>query len=657
MDLSRRTVVLLAVVALVLGAGVAVAITGTVPVSDGVTLQAPDGMTATLDGSTDALLEEPFPTSGTVEWTTEAGNVSFFSSGAANATVHQSEIEGPWTNVTSIDADPNTVTIDPGDKSQVVVGNELTQINVTDDYALGDGTVDFAYEGATGQARVTIAGVDANREIVAVDTATDEYLDVATSTSAGVLTLDGLPDGEHDVVLQASDFDDPTLSNASPTGDLTAEPSDIEIDVNDTEFDNGDSVEVAIDLDGSQIHSETITANQTVTTAIPQSGQSAGAHDWSVTADPEFGNPTTESFEYRIPNNLTIRNETNHDDIIDAPIESDVTFFGEDQIVERSTDDGTINLTGLPVNDDFIAEIDPSDEDFTQRTIWFESIYQQQEAYLLNTSAYNTTEARFVLDDPTAQFGADTVLFIQRAINTSAGTEWQTVHADEFGAEGVTATLEEGQRYRLRIRSAEGTTQIVGPYRADLSETIEVQPGTPSIGLGEFEEGVGANAVLTNRTLEYRYSDPAQETDQVTVWIHEKGDTSNRLQANESYFNLGNFSAQTMLTENESEQTWVVNFVVDRDGEEFIRSVEVGNTVPFLPGLPEPWGAIVGIGSLLLLSAAFSQLNVATGAVVVAAAGGIMFFAGLLGGAATAAGITLGLFVAVVNAIRVAHGP
>lgn len=671
MDSSRKRIlrwgVLILVVAVVVApAGAVVGSTvmsiefnpdNNVETSGMVPIVAPDGMQVNVVGDTNQTMTENWPTSGTVDVATEDGGISFFSSGDANATIQVEDIVGSWTNVTNLEADPNTITIDPEDKSSFVVGQEIDSISVRDTIEVDDGNVDFVYAGTTGQSRVTLQGVTANQELVAVDADTGNYLDVATSTGGGAVTFDALTNSEHSVLIQTADFSDPTLTNGSPTGDLSNEPTQISVDVNDTEFDVGDSVDVTIDLDGSQIHSETITANQTVSVAMPQSGQLGGSHQWTVEADPEYGNTAQNVYNYRVPSNLTIRNERNHSEIITSPIESDVTFFGEDRIVTRNTDDGVVNMTGLPVNQDFIAEVVPSDENWTTRSIYFESIYQQQSIYLLNTSAVDTTEARFVLNDPTGQFGTETIVFIQRPINVSSETTWQTVHADQFGTEGVTATLEEGQRYRIRIQNAEGDEQLIGPYRADVSETVEVEPGAPGIDMGESTDGYRANAVLSNTTLTYAYDDPTGDTEQLTIWIHEKGDPSNRLVANSSYFNVGEVSATESLTANESEKEWVVNFIIERNDQEFRKEVVVSNRKNLFGAVPQPWRAMIGIGLLLLLAGAFSQLNAAIGGVVVAVVGGILYYIGLLSGMTTGIGVALAIFVAVLNQIRQSGGP
>jgi len=148
-----------------------------------------------------------------------------------------------------------------------------------------------------------------------------------------------------------------------------------------------------------------------------------------------------------VPDTLFIRNETNHSQLIDNVGTVDVRFFGDSEVYTRDTDDGTVNMSGLPVGQSFIVTASPPDgTNYTDRTVFVTNIYEQQSVYLLNTSINPTITGRFVLDDPTGQFGSDSVLYIEKPINVSGTVQYQTIHADEFGAEGVTATLQESER-------------------------------------------------------------------------------------------------------------------------------------------------------------------------------------------------------------------
>ena len=291
--------------------------------------------------------------------------------------------------------------------------------------------------------------------------------------------------------------------------------------------------------------------------------------------------------------------------------------------------------------------MEPSESNYTTRTVYIQTLYEQESIYLLNTSAYNTVESRFTLNDPTGQYGSESVVYVQRPINISGQVTWQTVLSDQFGAEGVTAQLEEGQRYRIKVSNPEGDEQIIGPYRADVSEEVVVRPGTPSIDLSEFQDGWSTSAQLNNRTLEWRYADPTGETDELTVYIHERGDPNNLLVANSSHFQIGNASAVYTLSENESQKEWVVNFIINREGETLTKQIIVSNRANVGDPLGSGWQAIVGIGLLILIGAAFSVLNAAVGAVIVSLMGGIFWWIGLLGDITSAAAIAIAMLIAV----------
>jgi hypothetical protein len=178
---------------------------------------------------------------------------------------------------------------------------------------------------------------------------------------------------------------------------------------------------------------------------------------------------------------------------------------------------------------------------------------------------------------------------------------------------------------------------------------VEVQPGTPTISLNFTDTGYAYNAVLNNRTLEYAYSDPDGLTDELTVWIHERGNPSNKLMPNQTAIDIGNFSAIETLSENESEKEWVVHFIADRNGETFDAEVIVGNQKDLTPPIDSGWKLIIGVGLLFLFAGAFSVLNAAIGAVIVSLVGGVLWYIGFLGGATTGAAVVIAIFISVVS--------
>jgi hypothetical protein len=713
-------------------------------VSDGVPFGAPDGMNASIAGDTNVIMESDvlYPSSDTVQMKTEAGNITFQSSGPAWAQVSTTNITGTYTNITEIDAQ-NDITINPEDKAQATVGKDIEHFAWRDNIALDDSTVDFRYGGTSGTAKVTVRGVAANTDIRAVDAQSKSLLGQATSDGSGVVTFTSLSQSSHSVLLQTATSEAPSLSNGSPDGDtlrvedvqlsidlsdpdlpsdsinltwyvngsqvdkdtgitsggtytstvtlpddqhswyvvaedqygntdtsstysftiqhytpdiqnvspsgnLQADPSTISADVSDLDFPNdGDTVDVTIDLDGSQIDSQTINSNSTVSTSMPSSGKTGGQHDIAITATDQYGNSRTVTASYSVPNTFFVRNETRHSELI--PTDGEIRFFGTDQVYTRTAASGQFDMTGLPVDQEFIVVVDPTSDDFHETTLYVQSIYDQQTAYVLNETAYETVQDRFVLNDPTGTYDSDDVVEIQRAINISGTETFQTIRADRFGAEGYTTTLQNDTRYRLKIIGDE-SEQKVGVFRASLSETVEVQPGNPTIPLNITQTGYAYNAVLDNRTLEYAYSDPQDATGQLIVWIHERGNPSNKLQPNETAFDIGNYSGVATLTANESEKEWVVNFIVkNRGGEDFSTREIVRNQANLTPPVDSGWQLVMGIGMIVLFAGAFSVLNAAVGAVVVSLVGGLLWFLGFLGGATTGAAVVIAIFISVIS--------
>lgn len=725
-----------------------------VKISDGVPLQAPnDNIKVTYYGETNVSLENAFPESDTVRINSEAGNISLASSGPTEASIHTSNVTGTWTNVTDITAGGTWIEIYPESKQRVDTRGDVNELSIRQ-INLDDGTSDLWYSGPNGgSVAAKLYSLPSNTDIVAVDANTGNYLDGVTTDANGNATFDlpasshavelntvsssaptfsnpvpsdgsairvagptleidvddadfsggdsvdvtidvdgtqvhietitsaqtvtttvsGLSEGTHTWTVEGTDswgntnsasytftveHYDPVISNLSPEGLLDQNPSTIDADISDADFGNdGDSLDVNLTLDGTQIDSQTITSNQSLSVNIPQSGLMGGQHIYTWEVTDSYGQTTTATETYSVPDTLYIRNELNHTELVGSPVTVDVTFFGPDNIYNRTTSDGTLNMTGLPVNSDFIAVASPSDSNWTTRALYVTSIYEQQSLYLLNTSVVETIESRFELDDPTGEYGSQSIVQIQRPIEINGTTMWQTIHADRFGTEGVTVTLEADQRYRVRILSGDGTQQVVGPYRADVGETVTVQPGAPTLDIPEFEDGYTFNASISNSSLEYYYEDPDQLTDQLTVWIHEKGNVSNQLVANSSYFDIGSAYNEIQLDSNESEKTWVVKFIVDRDGKEFTNSVTLSNQKdlfdPLAPGLQ----AAAGILLLFLLAGAFSYLNAGIGAVIVSLAAGLLWFIGLLSGVVSGILIAIAISVAVVFSIAKSSGP
>jgi len=599
------------------------------PASGNIPVGAPDGPTVTVTGvSSEMELSEFTPNSSTVQVTSDAGNGTFYSGGNTNVTVDN--MEGTWTNTSALNVTGASLYINPSDKPAANVSGDADTFDFRDSYAVDDGTVDFAYSGTSGTTTVTLRGVPASTTIGATDQ-NGNLLDVSTSDSNGVVTFEGMSNSQYYVTLNTGVA--PQLSNLNPDADLDNVPTQLSVDVNDSDFPDGDSVEVEFTLDGSVIDTQTVTSNGTVTTSLPSSGQTAGDHTWSVDAQDDYSLVDNASASYGIPNELRFVNESNVSELVDSPVEITVTFF-DGEITERSTTDGTINLTGLDASDSFIVDVAPS-QDYFGRTVYIESIIDQQTVYLLNNnqSIVSSVEVRFTLEDRTGNFeGNGARLKIQKALNISGTTDWQTIHSDEFGVSGVQTNLEEGVRYRLVVTNDDGDTRVLGTYTADQSETVPLTIGTVQGDPVAGTDGYRYNATYDNSTgtpvVRFTYNDSNTSTGEISVEIYEYGNESNVLFQNQTFDSgpYGSLSVSEIVPQDQRGKTWTVEATVIRNGEQIKIRETVGPQQPVLVAVPSWLKVFISIGSIWLVAGLFSRLNGHVGGLVVAGMGGLWWF-------------------------------
>jgi len=271
----------------------------------------------------------------------------------------------------------------------------------------------------------------------------------------------------------------PSASNAAPFQQLSAEPSSLSVSVNDSDFPlpQGDTVDISFDLDGSSAGSTTVSSNGTASIAMPSRGQTGGDHTVTATLTDDYGFQDSVSYTYQVPANLTIRPERKPSELVNNTTVN-LTFYYESGGVQtgtsKTTTDGTVNLTGLPVDQPIVATADA--DGYYQRRIFINGIYDQQSVYLLNDSA-TATKTIFNLRDFTGDYPQDvSALKVQRLIN---GT-WSTVLGDYFGANGqFPGQLEYNTRHRLVIVNTEtNQSRILGTYTplTDSQEAISISP-------------------------------------------------------------------------------------------------------------------------------------------------------------------------------------
>lgn len=592
--MNRKTTYTLVAVGIIIGIvavpALAAFLDNSVPVQGGVTLHAASGPAVNITESADVNLTAPFPASDTVRIESSAGNLTASGSDFANVTV--TTINGTWTNTTDLELIGKTLTLAPDDKSNVTLGGDITAFEWRQSITADDGTPDFTYTSSIGSGSVALTGLAASTQYLAADASTGEVLDVETSDGSGDVTFSGLESGSHAVELETT-AGGPTLSNPSPDGEVSSSPDELSIDVTDPDFPN-DEVEVAFWLDGSNVDTVNVTSNGTVTTSSVGSID-LGAHTWAANVTDAYGQNTVEVTDFELPSNVTFRNETNASQII-AGVNLTATFYSEDgtTIVQRSDsdDDGNISLEGLP-NTEFVVVIE-ADGYYTRR-VYLESIFEQSNIYLLNSTAFpNAIDTTFVYEDRTGLFPPEeTTLRVQRGVDTNGDGNftWATVAGDFWGAAGeFPFTGETNARYRLIIENSEGVQRNLGTH-------IPTADGTKNIIVGQLEwpiinstaRGFAANLSTESQSILATYSDPDDDTSDVRVRVYEYNNESNEIyDENFTSGPYGTLNTPIALTENQTDQSWIVEFTAQTDDDgEVSGEVVLGGSSLALP--IDPW--------------------------------------------------------------------
>ncbi|MGZ0745723.1 hypothetical protein [Haloparvum sp. AD34] len=304
-----------------------------------------------------------------------------------------------------------------------------------------------------------------------------------SSNQTVTFTATGLSDGSHSWHVELEDgygltsqsdtfsfevnHHAPALDNSSadPQGDAKQSTRDVNLSIplEDVDFveDSGDEVAVEFYVDGELRDTVNVTSNSTVSTTVTVS--EGGNHTWSVRATDEYGQTTTsDTFGFQVPSELSVYKETKPSELVDnVPVEIQFYFEGEeDLIVTRNATNGTINMTGLPVDQSFVVVAQDDSGDYYDRRIFVESLFETQSIYLLNKSEA-AVDQRFELQDYSGDYPKEkSVLLVQRSINDT----WKTVEGDRFGATGeFPTTLAKDQRHRLIVLNVEtGEREEVG---------------------------------------------------------------------------------------------------------------------------------------------------------------------------------------------------
>jgi hypothetical protein len=412
----------------------------------------------------------------------------------------------------------------------------------------------------------------------------------------------------------------PSISNLSPTGGLQNLQVTFSADIQDPDMNNGyDSVAVDFYVAGVLIDTVNATESGTVSTG-PHTYAIGGTYAWYVVATDEHGGVTQSDIkEFSVPNQFNIRDAVTLQLVDVADVE--VMFYeqGELQLtVVKSTDIGTVDLIGLPVDSEFVVVVKA--DGYLIRNTLIETIFDQNSIYIIPTTTPHN-EIVLEITDYTGNFPiVDSKIFIQRAIDIGIfdpeyepGTyKWETMSGDFIGADQrFQDHLIDGERYRFVLKNTKGETRVIGQYNSLRPETLNLVVGQLR---WDFARKPGYNAEvrfvdttsdgqIENGIIRFQFLDDADLTTSISVVCYERGNLSNVIYTDSVSGTFGEYAASIPIIGNQLKQNWVVDYTITRGGEISTYSMPISPGGGFLDWpIDGKWGAFV-LGLLLLFFA------------------------------------------------------
>ena len=467
----------------------------------------------------------------------------------------------------------------------------------------------------------------------------------------------------------------PVVTNETPAdnSNVNEPPLTLSVDVTDAGLGDYDTVTVTFKdaSDDSTIGTDTLTVNGTASTTW--SDPDTGANQWYVEAADTFGSITqTANFTVTIPEVLTLRDVNDPNTVLTSPtIDATVRFYesetGDTAVYPRTPQNGQIDMQGLPAEQEFVVGVVDSADNFAQRLTLLNSIFDQQEIYLLNNSA-DTAVATLVLQDRTGEFetGATSVQ-IERSVNTTGSPageeEYVTVAGDVIGTQlTFSTTLEQDVRYRVSVENDQGDRRNLGSFVLQGDRVINliisgkevgvpIPPDEPVLDVSQSIDDQSGD-----KSVSLSYIDAQEKTESVTIRVVNADNSSDVLDTYTATAGpYGTVTYQQTFTGADADKILIANVTATRQGEQVTLSKPFGvGMFPIDIPMSQEWKQIFGIGFLITIGAIFSRANARIGALVLPGVAALLYVTGILNGAITLLAIGMAFTVAVL--INLAFG-
>lgn len=598
----------------------------------GTTYETPNGLAVTVSEDHNLSAANPFPNASAVV----LPNATVESSGSGAVTLDSRT--GTQAAISAIDVS-STIDVRPSAAPRLTVSGAVDSVS-WETPALDGGS--YLTIDASGDGTVTIHGLPVGVDYAAV-TGSGDVLTTGTTNADGGAAIDTVS-GAYDVTLLRPS--EPVITDAAPADDTQVNNDSVTLSatVEDADMPD-DELTVEFTLDGETVGSETLTANGTASVTADVSGMT-GAVDWSATATDSYGLTDTVSRTVNLPATLYLRNESAPGELVTASGDVTVRFIADDQIYERVADNGTVDLTGLPVDQRMV--IQPDVAGYQQRQTIIDSIYEQQAAYLLPDSV-ESVQPRFVVSDATGEFGADSEVFLRLPIELNGTVEYRTVAADRVGSAGYNPPLRAEGRYVIEVRASDGTVRDLGPYEPVAGDRVILEPSGVDYEFGGEEAGYQWAATWNDSVITAAWEPTAGGVvaEELTITIR---DTDGSVLHEERYTDVE--SVRELLAEAPAGGSVEWEATISYAGDTWTAS----GSQPVGPGqMPVSFGDAPGLAVsvtamllVLIVGGLFSAANVGVGAIVTSLTAGALWFVGALPGEVTGGLISLAIFISVL---------
>ena len=473
---------------------------------------------------------------------------------------------------------------------------------------------DQTFEGSTMQ----LASIDADANAITA-TRDDLNSDVTVSGGADQVIVHNVTLGDNSTDLEVSASQETTITL--------------------TDIPDVDGVQ-AVDSSGEPVAGDTDTADNTASLTLEPGTYSLRLQDG--------------------PSQLAIRDVVTQELITEGANGTDINvtveFFGDEGAVEqRTTSDGSVDMTGLPAEQRFAVTVEAGDE-YVQRQAIIPSILNQQAAYLLPQDVNVTTvEPRFILEDPSNQFDTErSEIVLERPIETDNGTEFVAVAGDRVGINGYDVILERDQRYRVIVTDPDsGARREIGEFTPTQSEQVTLTVQDVEFDSVSEVNGLDWTARLVENEndaneVEFIYRDTLN-TEDLQYAIYERGNESNVLVSGSAN---GNVTVSEIVPPGDENTVWVVEWEATRASGETLEATRPvsSDQLPVGPSeLPQNWQTIIAMIVLIAVAGLFGAANPGVGGIAVAAVGGVFFILGWLPDSTGGLMVGLALTIAVLS--------